>query len=193
LRLLLFLCFQLVALILLLLVVCLGDFMSSTREKIMQSDLPDAAPIKLPIGRPSSYKPELCQRVVELGAEGWSQTEIAAEFGIDKKSLYDWAGKHPDFSTALSRAKALEQSWWEKRGRASLDAKNFQSSVWSKSMTARFKDDYTERRELTGANGGAIQVETKALSVDDFDPDDLASLEFLVQKAIAKSDTGSDE
>jgi hypothetical protein len=152
----------------------------------MQSDLPDVEPIKLPVGRPSSYKPEFCQRVVELGAEGWSQAEIAAEFGVAKKSLWDWAQKHEDFSAALARAKSLEQSWWEKRGRNSLDAKNFQSAVWSRSMMARFRDEYGEKRELTGPNGGAIQIETKALTVDEFDPDDLNQLELLVQKALIK-------
>jgi hypothetical protein len=171
--------------------------MSSTRERLINAIGDNPSPVvaseKRSVGRPSLYKPEYCQKVIDLGKQGFSPAEIAADLDVDRVTLRDWAGKYEEFSTALTRAKNFEQSWWEKRGRESLDAKNFQSSVWSKSMTARFKEDYTERRELTGANGGAIQVETKALSVDDFDPDDLASLEFLVQKAIAKRDTGSDE
>jgi len=113
-------------------------------------------------GRPSLYKPEYCETVVELGKQGKSPAQIAARLGVDRVSLYDWASAHPEFSTALTRAKVEEQNWWEDVGQSALTADKFQASVWAKSMQARFREDYTERRENEhfGKGGGPIKGET---------------------------------
>lgn len=73
---------------------------------------------------------------------------IAAAFNVDRATLYKWAADYPDFSTALARAKAYEQEWWENTGQKKLGAKHFQAQVWRTSMSARFKDDYTEARNV---------------------------------------------
>jgi transposase len=124
----------------------------------------EEAPKKRPVGRPSKYKPEFCERVLEMAAEGCSWAEYAAEFGIDRTTLYDWAASHEEFSTALTRAKALEQAWWEREARLGVRSKEFNANLWGKSVAARFRDDYTERKvtEVTGADGGAIKTETVA-------------------------------
>jgi transposase-like protein len=109
-------------------------------------------------GRPSKYKPEFCEQAIELGKLGKSPTQIACAFEVDRATLYRWAEEYEDFRTALTRAKAEEQNWWETTGMAALTADKFQAAVWKKSMEARFRDDYTERKELGGAGGGAIKV-----------------------------------
>jgi len=55
----------------------------------------------------------------------------------------------------------------------------FNATVWTKSVSARFKDDYSERREVTGANGGPIQqaVTLRTLDVSELDDDQLEALE----------------
>jgi len=102
----------------------------------------------MPGGRPSKYDPAHCERVIELGREGKSQCEIACALDVDPKSLRDWAAAHEAFSLALTRAKALEQAWWEQIGRQALFADKFQAVVWKTSMQARFRDDYTERKHV---------------------------------------------
>ena len=109
-------------------------------------------------GRPTKYKPEFCERVIKLGKEGKSPAQIACNLEIGRASLHDWAEAHPDFSAALTRAKDEEQNWWENKGQSSLSADRFQAAVWKKSMEARFRDDYTERKEHGGIGGGAINV-----------------------------------
>ena len=37
------------------------------------------------IGRPTNYKPEYCDRVVELGAKGYSQAMIIADIGAGSR------------------------------------------------------------------------------------------------------------
>jgi hypothetical protein len=107
------------------------------------------------MGRPPKYRPEFCDTVLELGAQGMSECEIAVELGVARSTLHFWKGEHPDFLAAITRAKEAEQAWWEKTGRTALFADKFNSVVWSKSMSARFRDEYTDRvkSEITGKDG----------------------------------------
>ena len=136
-------------------------------------------PNKRPVGRPSLYKPEYCERVIELGKEGCSPAEIASDLDVDRVTLIDWSRAHEDFSTALTRAKIHEQAWWERAGKSGMIADRFNAQVWTKSVSARFKDDYSERREVTGAGGGPIQqaVTLRTLDVSELDDDQLEALE----------------
>lgn len=111
-------------------------------------------------GRPTDYRDEYCEQIIELGRLGYSKVQMACELGIVKKTLFNWAEEHPEFLHALTRAEQESQAWWEKQGQLGLTADKFQASLWAKSMSARFPDDYTEKskQELTGANGGAMQT-----------------------------------
>jgi hypothetical protein len=64
------------------------------------------------------------------------------------------------------RAKAEEQKWWERAGQENLGADRFQQQVWRTSMQARFRDDYTERRQLEGPDGGPLQIAVLRFDVD---------------------------
>ena len=110
-------------------------------------------------GRPTEYLPEYCERVIELGKLGKSLTQMACELDVHRDTLYEWARAHPAFSDALTRARQWSQTWWEDKGQAGLDTSGFNASLWSRSMAARFPDDYTERKqtELTGRGGGPVE------------------------------------
>lgn len=99
----------------------------------------------MPAGRPSTYKPEYCDAVIQYGKQGKSQVQIAVALGIPRSTMHSWAEQHEEFSAALTRAKECEQDWWENAGQTGLTADKFNSAVWSKSMSARFRDDYTDR------------------------------------------------
>lgn len=99
-----------------------------------------------PVGRPETYKPEMCARVEALGKQGKSPAQIASALAVSKQTVYRWAGERPEFNDSLSRAKTYEQAYWEERGHKSLNRKHFQAQVWRTSMAARFKDDYTESK-----------------------------------------------
>lgn len=101
-------------------------------------------------GRPSKYKPEYCETVIELGKQGDSIAQMASYFDVTRQTLENWASEHPEFLAALNRAKVHCQAWWEKAGREGmfLGGGGFNAAVWKKSMEARFREDYTERSEV---------------------------------------------
>ena len=115
-------------------------------------------------GRPSSYKPEYCAQVIEMGQQGYSVVEMAAEIGVHRNTLEtSWPEQRPEFLEAFTHARQCSQAWWERQGRANLvmpqGAGTFQASVWSRSMAARFPADWREKNETshTGANGGPVE------------------------------------
>lgn len=112
--------------------------------------MPVKGETKAKVGRPTGYDPAYCERVVGLGKQGKSLTQIACALDVSKASLTRWADEHEEFRTAIMRAKEHEQDWWETAGQLGLAAERFNAAVWKKSMEARFRDDYTERKEVSG-------------------------------------------
>lgn len=130
------------------------------------------------MGRPSSYKPEYCERVIELAKQGDGWAAYASEFEVDRTTLYGWAEAHPDFATALKRAKIEEQLWWERVGKQGVHAKAFNSLVWKTTVQARFRDDYTEKKvtEISGLDGAPIQMQSQVIDSRALDADQRAAL-----------------
>jgi hypothetical protein len=118
-----------------------------------------------PEGRPTSYRPEYCNAVIEMGRKGYSVVEMATEVGVARATLEaNWPSAHPEFLEALTLARQESQVWWERVGRENLlvppQAGTFQASMWSRSMSARFPADWREKSEtaLTGAGGGPVRI-----------------------------------
>lgn len=63
----------------------------------------------LKTGRPSTYTKELGQEICLRISNGELLTKIVLEDGMPAFStVYDWADAHPEFSSALSRAKRIQ-------------------------------------------------------------------------------------
>lgn len=107
-------------------------------------------------GRPTDYRPEFCEQVIEWGKQGKSKTWMAASLDVCKVTFYNWEQTHPDFMNATTRAMAYSQKWWEDAGQDGMTANMFNSTVWAKNMAARFRDEWTDRQEITGAGGAAL-------------------------------------
>ncbi len=102
----------------------------------------------MPGGRPTDYKPEYCKRVVAMGKRGKSPAQMASALGVARQTIDNWGERQPAFLDALARARTEAQRWWEDRGQDALGKDKFQSAVWKTSMQARFREDYTERRDV---------------------------------------------
>ncbi len=99
---------------------------------------------KSDVGRPTKYKPEYCDMIIDLGKQGKSLKQIASSFDVHIDSLYEWQKVYPEFSEAITRAKQEAQVWWEDMGQAGLTMNVFNSSLWAKQVSCRFPADYRE-------------------------------------------------
>lgn len=119
----------------------------------------------MPAGRPSDYRAEYCELVIELGKEGKSVAQMASAMDVSKQTLLRWVDAHKEFSYAMEISRSHAQSWWETIGQnniISAPGATLNSGVYSRSMAARFPDDWRENKgvEVTGAGGGPVQVMT---------------------------------
>jgi len=142
----------------------------------------------LKVGRPSLYKTEYCEAVLELGRKGKSLVQMAAHFDVDRETVKYWAQHYPEFSAALTRAMTFSQCWWEDQGQGGLASRDFNAALWHKNVASRFREDYADRKEVTGANGGPIQqaVTLRTLDVSELDDDQLDALETALVATLGK-------
>lgn len=144
----------------------------------------------MPAGRPSLYKPEYCETIIELGKEGKSMTSMALACNVSKPTILEWASVHPEFSNALARARQLSLEWWEEKARENVDNPKFNSSLWKMMVGSQHREEYGEMKralELTGPNGGPIQTQTTVLDPAAMDPDARDALRYALTAAARAS------
>lgn len=125
------------------------------------------AEVKRGPGQPTSYRPEYCQVVIELGKKGKSKVQMCAHFSISRQTIDNWAHSNPEFLEALNVAMVHCQDWWENAGMNGMfmNAAQFNAAIWKKSMEARFREDYTEQKAV--ALSGEVMTPAKMSEISD--------------------------
>ena len=93
-------------------------------------------------GRPTKYRPEMCDKVIELMKEWASIEEICLELEIHKEAFYNWIKKYEDFANAVEHAKQYSKGWWYKMWRVNMfeekDWPKFNANLYNINMKNRF-------------------------------------------------------
>ena len=93
----------------------------------------------MPGGRPTKYKPEYCDQLIEFMAKGFSFEAFAGEIEVALDSLSKWVNEHDAFSASKKIGQAMSRKWWEKAGQDGMYAgKAFNPTVWIFAMKNRF-------------------------------------------------------
>lgn len=61
-------------------------------------------PTGKPVGAPSQYRPEYCQRIIENFKKGGTIETFAAELGHSKQTIYNWMAENSEFLDARKTA-----------------------------------------------------------------------------------------
>jgi hypothetical protein len=117
-------------------------------------------------GRPSTYDPAFCDRVIDWGKQGKSKAWMAAELGVHRDTVNEWERVHPEFSDAITRALLYSQQWWEDMGQDNLLADRFQASMWSRSMAARFPHEWREKMAHVGGEDTDPAIQHKVTRIE---------------------------
>lgn len=121
----------------------------------------------MPAGRPSKYRPEMCEELIDIMSEGASLTEASGKLGISFATLCNWKNKEhsdfkPEFLDAIKEGTEKAKEWWEQKGReATFDSDKYVNhTMYIFQMKNRFRKDYGDisRHEVTGKDGGAIET-----------------------------------
>lgn len=98
-------------------------------------------------------------RFLEMGADGCSDVEIRAEFGISTDLWYRWLDQDQQFSETAIKAKALCHAKWESMGRKmAFGQADGNPTTWIFNMKNRFGWRDKMESALVGADGGAVDI-----------------------------------
>lgn len=113
---------------------------------------------KRSIGRPSDYRQEYCDTVLDCGAQGYSLTEMAFTVCRSYQTFLNWQKEHPEFQEAVKQAQRISQAWWERKGREATfgEVEGFHATSYIFQMKNRFREDWRDRHEVTGADGAPL-------------------------------------
>ena len=109
--------------------------------------------------------------MIQLMAEGRSLDGCAALLGCHPDSLYEWQQKHTEFSVAVRAGRAAATAFWEGRlldvaKGGSGNANAIQWALRNRSRAASGWDHAHAKVELSGPNGGAVQVQANMTVID---------------------------
>ena len=121
---------------------------------------------KRPVGRPTAYRPEMCEQMVEAMAGGLSAEAAAAKVGIGARTLFTWQQQHPQFQQAIQEGRPRALLFWEERAIAIAHGKPGNAQLVTLALKNRSRaasgwHHDIQKTELTGADGGAIQTEVR--------------------------------
>jgi hypothetical protein len=94
------------------------------------------------------FKPEMCNRMIELGKEGASQKMMFADIGINRTVAETWKKNHPEFADALDTAVTHSQAYWEKMILDNVNNRGFNSRIAEIALRGQFQQDYRETRDI---------------------------------------------
>jgi hypothetical protein len=119
------------------------------------------------MGRPSKYKEEYCDQIIEFMSNGASLCEFAAEISVNQDTVFEWAKVHPLFSEAVHIAQTKSQAAMEKIGRGAMMGKiKIKENIWTFSMGRRFKH---WRQSTAVEHTGTSEVTITNLTDDSID------------------------
>ena len=111
-----------------------------------------------------TYSKRCCAKVIELGNQGATESNIAAELGIGLMQLKQWVRDQPEFGEALEIALTASKSFHERRLQESYDKKDGNASLIIALLRANWPESY-QSTQYSGVG------RSKSGKQDEVDPD----------------------
>lgn len=120
---------------------------------------------KQPVGRPTKYKPEYCQQIIDVMAKGFSITAFAGSIRVSRQSIYEWAEVYPDFSDSIRIARAARVYCLEEKLLESPDSPTVTSRIFALKNAA--PDEWKDKHDVEHSGGVEIMLAHRADKTDE--------------------------
>jgi len=131
------------------------------------------------MGRPTKYKPEYCQMLIDHMAEGLSFDAFAGKLGLERKTLYNWAKRYPEFKEAKQIGWDKNLFFWEKVGIDGIlgRIKNFNAVAYIFNKKCRFPEWRERNSEEGQARITTVQIQLPERNIKKVISNDPATIE----------------
>ncbi len=119
----------------------------------------------MPAGRPSLYDPSYCDTAREFMGQGFSISALAGKLQVDRASLYEWEKVHPEFSNALKQSRFMRVCALENKLLSAEIGPHVTAAIFA--LKNAMPDEWRDRIEHTGADGGPIAVTVARFTGDE--------------------------
>lgn len=119
---------------------------------------------KHPGGRPTKYRPEMCNQIVSLMEQGYSKEATAGHFGVSTETFYRWLDEIPEFRDAEKLGTSKSRLFWERKGMQGTfgELEKFNAPSWIFNMKNRFGWRDLQQVEHTGSMQATININLNA-------------------------------
>ncbi len=116
-------------------------------------------------GRPTKYRPEMCEKVIEFMAQGYSKEATAAHLEISKDTLYAYIEKYPEFSDAVKEGEIKSRLFWEKLGIDGVkgEIQGFNATTWIFNMKNRH--GWQDKQAVEHSGQMKVKIDSKDAGV----------------------------
>lgn len=114
----------------------------------------------MPAGRPTKYKPEYCETIIELAKLGKFEAAWACACDVNKSTFVDWKVAFPEFAIAFARARQECEAFWDEE-----TAKSAMSNTGSAPLLKFLQAAVFGKKETTGIEHSG-EITNKQMQVD---------------------------
>ena len=147
-------------------------------------------------GRPSLYTDEIAAEICERIGNGEPLAKICREDRMPGyQTVFDWMKAKPDFSVAIARARRdghdaiASNTMAVARGEPGFSSGDVARDKLiidtDLKLLAKWDPRYAERMALTGADGGALQIENKTIDSSRLTQEQRDQLRAILEAAMA--------
>ena len=115
-------------------------------------------------GRPTEYRAEFCEQIIELMATGLSLTAASAELGFHRQRAYEWAERHPDFADAIRHAKGKRVAVLERDMLDSTEGPRVTARIFALKNADQVEWNSADRVAIGGDPDNATPIKTESVT-----------------------------
>lgn len=118
----------------------------------------------MPAGRPTDYRPEYCEKVIEYGREGLLPVSMASRLSVNKDTLHQWAKVHPKFSDAFNEARIHCEAFHMERAVQTAHGERSGNAPMTKfilSAAFGYRESAESVNTMQNPDGSAIEAGTR--------------------------------
>lgn len=111
------------------------------------------------VGRPTKYRPEFAEQVLDYMGRGYSLTAFAGSIRVSRECVYEWERTIPEFSDAVKAARSARVSVLEEQLLGMENGPSVTARIFA--LKNACPDEWREKQalELSGKDGGPIETQ----------------------------------